>query len=447
MIGNTYVSAVDFLGLARTNIPNTFYIWDPKASSNGSLGAYQTFTLAGGWVPLLPGSYGTGTVSDPYRSNTLIESGQAFFVTTGSLAGSIGMKEVAKTAGLGINAFRPATGIERLKTNLYAVASDNTATVADANLSAFDNLFSNGVDADDALKLANTGENFAIVRNNTNLAIEARQAVVNTDTTFFKMWNMNMHPYRLEFIATDMNLPGLTAYLQDNFTGTSKVLDLAGTTTYDFTVNGFAASSAQDRFKIVYKQAAAGPLPVTFISISANLTGAAVKVDWKVAGERGIQRYEVERSADGNSFARVGTVAASGNNFSDITYSWMDATPLTGNNFYRIKSIGASGETKYTYIVKVLIGNVKPGYSISPNPVEGSIVNLQFKNQPQGRYNIRLMSSIGEVIFTSIAEHAGGNSTQLLNLPAAIARGAYQLEIIAPDKTKEVQNLFINTLK
>ena len=97
--------------------------------------------------------------------------------------------------------------------------------------------------------------------------------------------------------------------------------------------------------------------------------------------------------------------------------------------------------------MKVLIGNVKPGYSISPNPVEGSIVNLQFKNQPQGRYNIRLMSSIGEVIFTSVAEHAGGNSTQLLNLPAAIARGAYQLEIIAPDKIKEVQNLFINTIK
>ena len=447
MIGNTYVSAIDFLGLARTSIPNTFYIWDPKASNAGSLGAYQTFTLAGGFVPLLPGSYGTGTSSDPYRPNTVIESGQAFFVTTGSLPGSIGIKESAKTTGSGINVFRPAAGIQRLKTNLYTIAADNTATVTDANLSAFDNLFSNGVDADDAAKLANTGENFAIVRDNINLAIEARQAVVNTDTTFFKMWNMSMHPYRLEFIATDMNLPGLTAYLQDNFTGTSKVLDLTGTTTYDFTVNGFAASSAQGRFKIVYNQAATGPLPVTFISISANLAGAAVKVDWKVAGERGIQRYEVERSADGNNFARVVTVVASGNNFSDITYSWMDATPLTGNNFYRIKSIGASGEIKYTYIVKVLIGNVKPGYSISPNPVEGSIVNLQFKNQPQGRYNIRLMSSIGEVIFTSVAEHAGGNSTQLLNLPAAIARGAYQLEIIAPDKIKEVQNLFINTIK
>jgi hypothetical protein len=90
---------------------------------------------------------------------------------------------------------------------------------------------------------------------------------------------------------------------------------------------------------------------------------------------------------------------------------------------------------------------VKPSYTIAPNPVEGSTVNLQFKNRVAGRYNVRLLSNAGQVIFTTIAEHAGGNSTQLISLPATIARGAYQIEIIAPDKTTEVQNLFINTTK
>ena len=243
-----------------------------------------------------------------------------------------------------------------------------------------------------------------------------------------------------------MNEPGLTAYLVDNQTGITTPIDLvSGVTTYDFTAS---ASTATNRFKVVFNQVPAAPLPVTFISISANKVAAGVKVDWKVAAERGIQQYEVERSADAVSFTKIGTVTATGSGSSaEISYNWMDNSPINGTNFYRIKSVAVSGEVKYTYIVKVLLGNVKPAFTISPNPVEGSTVNVQFKNQPQGRYNIRLLSSIGEVIFTSIAEHAGGSSTQILNLPTMIARGTYQLEIIAPDKTKEVQNLFINTLK
>jgi hypothetical protein len=125
----------------------------------------------------------------------------------------------------------------------------------------------------------------------------------------------------------------------------------------------------------------------------------------------------------------------------------MDATPLSGANFYRIKCIGTSGEVKYSYIAKVLAGGVKPAFTIAPNPVENSVVNIQFKNQMAGRYTLKLLSAAGEVLFTSVAEHAGGNSNQQFNLPSAVARGAYQLEIIAPDKTREVQKLFINTLK
>jgi hypothetical protein len=68
-------------------------------------------------------------------------------------------------------------------------------------------------------------------------------------------------------------------------------------------------------------------------------------------------------------------------------------------------------------------------------------------NQAAGSYNIRLISVTGQLVFNSIALHTGGSSTQVLNMPAGVARGAYQLEIIAPDKTKMVQKLMINTNK
>jgi hypothetical protein len=373
-------------------------------------------------------------------------------ITAGAAGGTVTLLESSKVTGDGINYFRPTAptaGYEKLKANLYTVASDNTANMADANVSVFDNAFSNAVDGDDAIKLSNAGENFAIRRENHNLVVEGRQVTTDYDTTFFYMWNMRQATqYRLELIAENMNVEGRSAYLKDKFTNSTTQLDLVtGTTSYDFTITSDPASAGSDRFTIVYRQVVLSPVPVTFISVNAHLAGAAVKVDWKVAAESGIRNYEVQRSADGRRFITAGNVSATGNNSGEVNYSWMDATPLSGNNFYRIKSVGVSGEVKYTYIVKVSRGEIAPSYTVAPNPVEGSVLNIQFKNQAEGRYSLRLLATSGETVFTAVKEHAGGNSTQVINLPASIARGAYQLEIISPDKKKEIQNLFINTLK
>jgi len=452
MFGNNFVSPIDFTLLSKPGISNVFYVWDPKlpvftGPTLTSYGGYVSFSGTNSWAPIpqrTQAPFGT------YNSaNQVIETGQAFFVVGGAAGGTLAVPESAKVTGSGVNVFRPTSVPQKLKANLYTVDANNNAIMADANVSVFDNAYANAVDGDDAPKLSNAGENLAIYRDNHNLVVEGRQAITEYDTTYFNMWNMVQgRQYRLELITEQMDVPGLSATLIDRYTGTSTPLNMTGATTYDFNINLSAAISfATDRFKVVYRQVQLAPLPVTFLSVSANKLGAAVKVDWKVAAERGIQRYEVERSADGSTFAKTGTVTATGNNSTDLGYSWMDATPLSGTNFYRIKSIGVGGEIKYTNIVKVSFGDVKPAFAIAPNPVEGSVVNLQFRNQAAGRYTIRLMSNAGQAVFTKVLEHAGGNSTQLISLPSAIARGAYQLEIISPDKTTETQNLFINTIK
>lgn len=445
-IGNTYASAIDWTLLPKTGgISQTFYLWDPKAGGSSSAGAYQTFSFVTGYVPLLPGSY---SLINP---TTTIESGMAFMVTASGSAGTIGLSEASKVAGTGANVFRPAdvTAIQRFKTDLYSV-NGTSSSLVDGTVVVFDNAYSNDVDGYDAVKFANPGENLGMLRSNTKLVIEARQPVTQRDTIFFDMWNINAANYRLEFNTANLNVAGLTAVLKDSYLQTTTPLDLTGATvSHSFSTDANAASKANNRFMIVFTQASSGPLPVSFVSVSANQAGAAVKVDWTVAGENAIHHYEVERSADGRNFTTAGNVTASGSNISrNISYNWLDATPLSGANFYRIKSVGANGEIKYTNIVKVVLGgSVKPAFTISPNPVEGSIANVQFKNQPKGRYSLNLVTSDGRIIFTSVVNHAGGSSTQILNLPTMIARGAYQLEIIGPDKNHEVQTLFINTTK
>ncbi|MEO7923219.1 MAG: LamG domain-containing protein [Chitinophagaceae bacterium] len=184
-------------------------------------------------------------------------------------------------------------------------------------------------------------------------------------------------------------------------------------------------------------------LPVNFLSIGANRTSNGVLVNWKVAGEQEMLQYEIERSTEGRSFSKVGTVSA--NNSTD--YQWLDMSAMQQEYYYRVKSIDQPGIIKYTGIVKVSGGNSNAKITVLSNPVEGSELNLQFRNQHAGHYIIRLLDLSGRVLIERSAEHTGGNITLSIELPATISRGLYQLLVIAPGKTVTVQKLFISGLK
>ncbi len=93
---------------------------------------------------------------------------------------------------------------------------------------------------------------------------------------------------------------------------------------------------------------------------------------------------------------------------------------------------------------KPLINDViKSSYTIAPNPVEGEIVNLMFNNLPSGKYNIRIIGAEGQSVTVKAINHQGGDSKQSIALPAGVASGNYQVEIIAPGNTKTVKQLFV----
>jgi hypothetical protein len=434
LVGNVYPSAISFTGLTRTGgVSNLFYIWDSKKMNGNSLGAYQTFSGTNGFNCILGG--GSFVLGQP---NTVIESGQAFFVQS-TAAGTITLKETAKISGTNGNlGFRPSGTPAKIDSRLYNSNND----MLDGNTVVFDAAYARAIDGDDAPKLGNPGINFAIEAQSKILAIEGTQPPVNNDAVQFRMWNLQPQTYKLEFVVSNLSIDGLGAELEDKYLNTSTVINLGGTTTVDFTVDANPGSFDANRFRIVFKQSA--PLPITFISVAANRADNHVKVDWKIAAERNIKGYEVERSTDGRNFTAAGSVTAINNLGADISYSFTDAAAPASTLFYRIKSAGTAGNFRYSPIVKVAAGNVKTGYAVSPNPVENGIMNLQFKNQPAGKYSVRIISNAGESIQTDVINHTGGSSNQLINLPATMTRGTYQVEIIAPDRTSTIQSLFVS---
>jgi hypothetical protein len=124
-------------------------------------------------------------------------------------------------------------------------------------------------------------------------------------------------------------------------------------------------------------------------------------------------------------------MTASGSDSS--TYHWADPFVLPGYYYYRIKMIEKSGKTEYSNTVKVLIGNGKSMISIYPNPITNGIINLQFINQPAGKYGIRLMNQLGQIIVSKQIVRMNGSNTESIQWNYNLSHGVYQLEVLYPN--------------
>ncbi len=245
-VGNPYPSAIDFSAIAggdRTNINNKFWVWDPKLSTQGG---YQLFDAASGFTPVPGGgSYGSG-------ANSIIQSGQAFFVQATGTAGSLQLREAIKVSGSNSGVFRSASDNEVLNINLNMVEKNDSTTLADGVRAIFSENASEAIDGDDGIKLSNVNENLSILRNQSLLMLEQRPLVEKTDTVFLHTENMEYRKYQLYLSAKNFNRPGTTAFLYDSYTGKTTSLNLEGDSKYNFTVDANSGSSVANRFMVVF---------------------------------------------------------------------------------------------------------------------------------------------------------------------------------------------------
>jgi Secretion system C-terminal sorting domain len=237
----------------------------------------------------------------------------------------------------------------------------------------------------------------------------------------------------------------MQALLEDAYLGTHTALSLNGTTKINFFINDDAVSANTNRFRIVYQtNAFASPLPVTFTSVKGYLLNNKIGIDWKVENEINIDKYEVERSANGTDFIKVNSYAVTSLHSATASYSWLDDHPIGGNNFYRIKSVDHNGSKKFSQIIKVKTGKANAGsITIFPNPVKGNVVNLQFTNQPTGTYQVILFNNNGQVMFSGSLPVNSSNISQTIFANKKLADGIYQLEIKAPDNTISVKQVIV----
>jgi hypothetical protein len=244
--------------------------------------------------------------------------------------------------------------------------------------------------------------------------------------------NLKVQKYQIRFAPENMANADVKAELIDKFLNTRTPVNLTDSGSYEFTVTGDAASKASDRFKVVFTEV---NLPIKFISVNAHQENVDVDVEWSVNNQKNINRYEVEKSTDGSLFFPILKVAVSNDS---VHYLGKDVHAVEGFNYYRIKSISMNGDVSYSDVAKVFIGSLKPSIGVYPNPIMDGVIKLQFRNEPAGKYGMRLMNRLGQIIAAKQITHSGGNSTQTIKWDYNLAHGMYQLEITKPDGSLKV---------
>lgn len=115
------------------------------------------------------------------------------------------------------------------------------------------------------------------------------------------------------------------------------------------------------------------PLPVTLTRFTAVAEGRTALLAWATTEETNSDRFEIERSADGKKWGRIGSVASMGESKVLVNYTYVDNTPLAGENLYRLKMIDKDQTFAYSHIRNLSFGD-EAGIAPYPNPAVDKIL-------------------------------------------------------------------------
>jgi hypothetical protein len=428
-------------GVAGTDFDQV--VVNGTATLGGTLAVAMNYTgTAGDQVTILSATAISGTFATvtglpsywkvTYTANAVILECEGINIWTGNVSpawNTAGNWANGTVPAAGKNVLLPATGVVReltitsgIATGSVEISTGRTVTInSPGSLTTTGTLINNGT-------IKGTG---TIV--NTSFTNTGTLAPGNT---------LGMLSITGNFVnqgAIQTEIGGTTAGTQYDQLTVSGAVTVAGTLTIS-TVNGFKMAAGQSFViltgtsitgafaavtwptgvtgTVTYSATAAtlnivSVLPLMLVEFSGEAKNDKAVLKWKTAEEENTAVFEIERSADGVSFMKIGTVTAIGSGAH--SYSFTDETPPAGNNYYRLKMVDKDG--KFTNSKSVLLKfEVKGGLQISPVPAN-SFVKLTIKYQSLIGQHAQIYNTTGILVANVVLTNT---SIDISSWPAGI---------------------------
>ena len=165
------------------------------------------------------------------------------------------------------------------------------------------------------------------------------------------------------------------------------------------------------------------PLPVSLSELTGSVDGGKIMLRWDTYSEQFNKGFDVMRSEDGKTFSPIGWVpshAKNGNSHEKLAYSYIDAAPLSGTNYYRLRQVDFDGKSAYSNIEQVTFGTAS-GIRIYPNPATRTVTIEAAEGSKIAVYNM-----IGQRIAVPATR---SNRLSVLDV-SALAAGNYTIQVL-----------------
>ena len=228
-----------------------------------------------------------------------------------------------------------------------------------------------------------------------------------------------------EFIARITAPVSLGSYSVTFDSKPSGVISCGGTSVFTFSnVTPFGQTSVSSTCT------GSKSLPLELLSFSATANSKSEKTNvltsWLTASEVNVQGFDVERSATGKVFEKVGYVKSAGTPRG--SYKFTDEVPMNGSNYYRLKMMNTDGSFAYSPVRSVTLSEGRTtGLSVSPNPAKEA-VTVKLNATEAKTTTFELVDIAGKVLLTEKKKVEIGFNQLSLNL-SSYSAGMYFLKV------------------
>jgi Secretion system C-terminal sorting domain len=196
-----------------------------------------------------------------------------------------------------------------------------------------------------------------------------------------------------------------------------------------FSVNSFSS--------FYFGNAAVSVLPLKLIDFSGRYANGNNYLRWETADEVSITGYEVERSADGVQFTKMGYLPASGAG----QYEFTDAG-ISGTYFYRLRIMEQGRPPYYSKVVAIRSRNSNTiSLEVFPNPVQQQL-NISVALPVRDKVMLTITDVQGRVQWQDTRMVEAGSTTVPVNVQS-FANGVYIIKAISQTGKYQTQQRFV----
>jgi hypothetical protein len=172
------------------------------------------------------------------------------------------------------------------------------------------------------------------------------------------------------------------------------------------------------------------PLSIQLLGFTAVADACIAKLEWNTSNEINVDRFEMEQSINGINYSIAGTVTAK--NGAGLNNYSINVSQPNKTNYYRIKIIGADGQTTYSSVQQVKTNcTVSNNYFIVyPNPVRNGMVQVRFNAEKPGSANLSMFDAMGQIVLKNdIIINQGDNNIRID--VDNLAKGTYVIQLFS----------------